>query len=200
MGRLKGPERREQLLSVATRLFAERGYDATTTASIAEAAGITEPVLYRHFQNKKDLYLAVLRNSSALLLERWKEAAHQATQAPEQIRHLASTIYGALPEISNYQRVIYGSVTCNTDPDIAAFLHEHIGHLIRQAMEIVKLGQQQGVFRQDMDLNAMSWAIVNIYTGFSFTRLSINPDHMDLRVVVEVVLTGLYAKNAQLPA
>lgn len=199
MGRLKGPERRQQLLAVATRLFAERGYEATTTASIAEAAGITEPVLYRHFENKKDLYLAVLRNCSAALLDRWKAAASEATQAPEQIRHLAASIYGALPEIADFQRVIYGSVTCNSDPDIAKFLHEHVDHLIAQAMEIVQLGQQQGIFRQDMDLYAMSWSIVNIYTGFSFTRLSINPEHMDLRVVVEVVLTGLYARNAQLP-
>lgn len=199
MGRLKGPERRQQLLAVATRLFAERGYEATTTASIAEAAGITEPVLYRHFENKKDLYLAVLRSCSAALLDRWKAAASEATQAPEQIRHLAASIYGALPEIADFQRVIYGSVTCNSDPDIAKFLHEHVDHLIAQAMEIVQLGQQQGIFRQDMDLYAMSWSIVNIYTGFSFTRLSINPEHMDLRVVVEVVLTGLYARNAQLP-
>lgn len=199
MARLKGPERRDQLLSVATKLFAERGYEATTTASIAEAAGITEPVLYRHFENKKDLYLAVLRNCSAMLLERWKAAAGEATQASEQIRHLAASIYSGLPEIANYQRVIYGSVTCNSDPDIARFLHEHIDHMIAQAMAIVKLGQEQGIFRQDMDLYAMSWSIVNVYTGFSFTRLSINPENMDLRVVVEVVLTGLYARNAQLP-
>src|SRR5512133_2759788 len=100
MGRLKGPERRQQLLAVATKLFADRGYEATTTAAIAEAAGITEPVLYRHFQNKKDLYLAVLRTSSALLAQRWRDAAGQSDQATEQVRHLAATIYGALPEIS----------------------------------------------------------------------------------------------------
>ena len=179
----------------SNQALCRRGYDATTTASIAEAAGITEPVLYRHFENKKDLYLAVLRTCSGLLLQRWKDAAGQATQAPEQVRRLAATIYGSLPEISDHQRVIYGAVTCNSDPDIATFLREHVGHLIDQAMEIVKLGQQQGIFRQDMDLHAMSWAIMNIYTGFSFTRLHVNPDHMDLRVVVEVVLTGLYARN-----
>jgi len=195
MSRLKGPERREQLLTVATKLFADRGYEATTTASIAEAAGITEPVLYRHFQNKKDLYLAVLRNASSLLAQRWQDAASQAEKAPEQVRHLAATIYGALPEITDYQRVIYLSVTCNSDPDIATFLQEHVDRLINQAMAIVKLGQQQGIFRQDMDLYAMSWAIVNIYTGFSFTRLHVNPARMDLRVVVEVVLTGLYTRN-----
>lgn len=191
MARLKGSERREQLLQVATRLFAVRGYDAATTASIAETAGITEPVLYRHFESKKALYLAVLRASSAQLLQRWQGSSQHGTQAIDQIRHLASTIYDAIPEIADYQRVIYGATTCSSDPDIAAFLHEHVARLIEIAMAIVRRGQEQGNFRQDMDIHAMSWSIVNIYTGFSFTRLHVSPEHMDLRVGVEMVLTGL---------
>jgi AcrR family transcriptional regulator len=191
MARLKGSERREQLLQVATGLFAARGYEAATTASIAETAGITEPVLYRHFESKKALYLAVLRASSNQLLQRWQESAQHGTNAMEQIRHLASTIYDAIPEITDYQRVIYGATTASSDPDIAAFLREHVAHMIEIAMVIVRHGQEQGVFRQDMDIHAMSWSIVNIYTGFSFTRLHVNPEHLDLRVGVEMVLTGL---------
>ena len=42
MPRLKAPQRREQLIEVATKLFARNGYEATTTAAIALAAGVTE--------------------------------------------------------------------------------------------------------------------------------------------------------------
>ena len=42
-------------MDVATKLFARNGYEATTTAAIAEAAGVTEPILYRHFEGKQDL-------------------------------------------------------------------------------------------------------------------------------------------------
>ena len=45
MPRLKAPQRREQLIEVATKLFARNGYEATTTAAIALAAGVTEPIL-----------------------------------------------------------------------------------------------------------------------------------------------------------
>ena len=62
--RLKAPQRREQLIEVATKLFAKSGYDATTTADIAKAAGVTEPILYRHFESKQELFIAIVRDVS----------------------------------------------------------------------------------------------------------------------------------------
>jgi AcrR family transcriptional regulator len=64
MPRLKAPQRREQLIEVATKLFARKGYEATTTAAIAEAAGVTEPILYRHFKSKQELFIAIVREMS----------------------------------------------------------------------------------------------------------------------------------------
>ena len=58
-------------------------------------------------------------------------------------------------------------------------------------MQIVQHGQETGEFRSDLNLPAMSWALVNMYTGFSFTRLSYRTDQMDIRIGVEVVVTGL---------
>ena len=58
--RLRADQRREVILAAAGPLFAERGYAATTLDQIAAAAGVTKPVLYRHFDSKKALYLALL--------------------------------------------------------------------------------------------------------------------------------------------
>jgi AcrR family transcriptional regulator len=58
--RLPRAERRELILESAGRLFGERGYVHTSLDEIAAAAGVTKPVLYRHFDSKKDLYLALL--------------------------------------------------------------------------------------------------------------------------------------------
>jgi len=64
MARLKAPQRREQLISVATKQFAKFGYDATTTGHIAKSAGVTEPILYRHFGSKQELFIAITREVS----------------------------------------------------------------------------------------------------------------------------------------
>jgi TetR/AcrR family transcriptional regulator len=59
--RLPGPDRRYRILQAAVLLFSEKGFDATTTREIARAAGISEAVIFRHFQSKDELYAAILR-------------------------------------------------------------------------------------------------------------------------------------------
>jgi AcrR family transcriptional regulator len=58
--RLPVAERRGLIVEAAGRLFGERGYDGTRLDDIAAAAGVTKPILYRHFDSKRDLYLALL--------------------------------------------------------------------------------------------------------------------------------------------
>ena len=58
--RLPVAERRALVIEAAGRLFGERGYDATRLDEIAAAAGVTKPIVYRHFDSKRDLYLALL--------------------------------------------------------------------------------------------------------------------------------------------
>lgn len=54
--RLPAAERRRQLLDVALHAFAEHGFHGTSMNDVAEAAGVTKPVLYQHFASKKALY------------------------------------------------------------------------------------------------------------------------------------------------
>jgi AcrR family transcriptional regulator len=60
--RLPAPERREQLLAIARRVFARRGFHQTSMNDVAADAGVTKPVLYQHFSSKRDLYKAVLED------------------------------------------------------------------------------------------------------------------------------------------
>jgi AcrR family transcriptional regulator len=58
--RLPPAERRALIVEAAGRLFGEQGYDAARLDDIAAAAGVTKPILYRHFETKEALYLALL--------------------------------------------------------------------------------------------------------------------------------------------
>jgi AcrR family transcriptional regulator len=59
-GRLPADERRGQIVAVAMRLFSERGFRGTTTKEIAQAAGVSEAIIFRHFATKEDLYTAII--------------------------------------------------------------------------------------------------------------------------------------------
>ncbi|MEO6654637.1 MAG: TetR/AcrR family transcriptional regulator [Pyrinomonadaceae bacterium] len=60
VGRMKGDERREQILQTAVDLFSQRGFKGTTTKEIARAAGVSEAMVFRHFATKDELYGAIL--------------------------------------------------------------------------------------------------------------------------------------------
>ena len=59
-GRMAGDERRLQIVTVAMRLFSERGFRGTTTKEIAQAAGVSEAIIFRHFATKEELYTAII--------------------------------------------------------------------------------------------------------------------------------------------
>lgn len=59
-GRMSAEGRKLQILSVAVRLFSQRGFGGTTTKEIAQAAGVSEAMVFRHFATKQELYTAIL--------------------------------------------------------------------------------------------------------------------------------------------
>jgi AcrR family transcriptional regulator len=63
--RLAPEERRRLIVEAAGRLFGEHGYDGARLDAVAAAAGVTKPVLYRHFADKTALYLALLERHRA---------------------------------------------------------------------------------------------------------------------------------------
>ena len=85
VSRMTKENRRAQLLEVAENSFGTAGYHATSMNDVAAAAGITKPVLYRHFPSKRDLYLAVLDDCCARLLTEIVKATADAATPHEQV-------------------------------------------------------------------------------------------------------------------
>ena len=95
--RLPAEQRKAAVLDCACGIFSTGSYRGTTTAQIARLAGVTEPVLYRHFASKRDLYLAVLEESwrrfcAGIALKEVPDirailAAHDAKPPQPQRRH-----------------------------------------------------------------------------------------------------------------
>jgi len=58
--RMSGEVRRQQIVHVATDLFSRKGFSGTTTKEIADGAGVSEAIIFRHFSTKRDLYRAII--------------------------------------------------------------------------------------------------------------------------------------------
>jgi AcrR family transcriptional regulator len=76
--RLPAAARREQLLAVALEVFAREGFHGTAMNDVADAAGVTKPVLYQHFRSKRELYLALLEEVGSRLRDAIGKATVEA--------------------------------------------------------------------------------------------------------------------------
>jgi AcrR family transcriptional regulator len=78
-------QRRQQLFEVARERFAQQGFHATSMDEIAEAAGVTKPVLYQHFPSKRALYVELLEETGRQLLSTLAEATAAAGTLRERV-------------------------------------------------------------------------------------------------------------------
>ena len=109
--RLPAHLRKEQLLDVALHVFAERGFHLTSMNDVADAAGVTKPVLYQHFPSKRALYLELLRSVGARLMEEITAAADRAEGPREQVEHGLRAYFAFVAEHAAAYRLMFGGGT-----------------------------------------------------------------------------------------
>ena len=192
MRRLKAPQRREQLIEVATKLFAKWGYEATTTAAIAEAAGVTEPILYRHFDSKQELFVAIVRSVSEQTLRHWAEILDGISDPAEQIRRIAGEFPEHVRTLSDAYHVIHGALATSRDRKVAGVMKEHYASIERFFVDIITKGQATGVFRPQLDPKGPAWQL--IMTGIGYAMIALNlqaPEQGLIKNAIESILRGI---------
>ena len=191
MPRLKAPQRRQQLIDVATKLFADYGYDATTTAAIAEAAGITEPILYRHFNSKQELFVAITREMSMRTLKHWEELIAGISHPSDQIRQVAHEFPQHVRHLADAYHVIHNALTTSRDKRVLGVLREHYRQIEKFFTRIILAGQRTGEFRA-MNPKVPAWMLINLGIGYAMIGLNLAQfDHFAVDEGVEFVLRGL---------
>lgn len=99
--RLPGDQRKEGILKASLPLFAGRGFDAVTTKEIAEVAGISEALLYRHFASKHELYDAILQ----YCVMHSSEEASRVEALPDSTSTLVLAVWVLLAKIQRCREV-----------------------------------------------------------------------------------------------
>ncbi len=103
---------------MATDVFAIEGFHESSMNCIASAAGVTKPVLYQHFESKRDLYRAVLCEIGADLHDTVAKATAEAGGPRQQIEAGFGAYFGWVAENSNAFHVLFGNDT-RRDPEFA---------------------------------------------------------------------------------
>ena len=117
--RLPAARRRRQLLDVALRVFADKGFEGTAMTELAESAGVTKPVLYQHFRSKRDLYLQLLGGVGAALVEAVARAGSAASGPRQQVEAGFAAYFSFLDGNRSAFRLLLGAVA-GRDPQLSA--------------------------------------------------------------------------------
>jgi AcrR family transcriptional regulator len=136
--RLPAQQRRAQLLGVAIEVFAEGGFHATSMDDVAEAAGVTKPVLYQHFPSKRALYRELLDDVDAQLVAAIVGATSGATSGRERTQEGFAAYFHFVSENRAAFRLLFGASVRN-DPEFAAVAEgaiDRIADLIADLIEI----------------------------------------------------------------
>ncbi|MEO0513241.1 MAG: TetR/AcrR family transcriptional regulator [Planctomycetota bacterium] len=165
--RMSGSERRDQLLRVAAELFAEHGYARTTTAELARAAGVTEPIIYRHFQSKHDLFVALIRATGERTIELWSEALEGAASTEERVsRLLGSNVMVNDEQGRAAYRVIIQGVTEAGHPETRAAIEEHFNTLHAFLSKEIAAGQAEHRIWTRFDADLIAWVLIDVALGY----------------------------------
>src|SRR5215217_706289 len=192
MPRLKAPQRREQLMEVATKLFARNGYDATTTAAIALAAGVTEPILYRHFKSKQELFVAIVKAVSNQTMRHWEELIKDVDDPVEQIHRVCAEMPDHMEHLADAYHVIHGALATSRDRKVVAVMKEHYAQIERFFVAIVQKGQGTGVFRPQLDPKGPAWQLIMTGIGYAMVALNLQPPEQGLiKNAIESILRGI---------
>jgi len=156
--RLAAPERRQAVLETACRVFFKKSYRGATMAEIARETGITEPILYRHFGSKRDLYLACLD-------EAWRgfrEVAEAALlESPEGCLGAISDAYMAKrAKLRLVDLWIQALTEASEDAVIAKAVRRQIREVHDFVADVIRRGQADGVLHPDRDPVAEAWVFV----------------------------------------
>ena len=136
--RMPAAQRRSQLLETAVHVFADRGYHAASMNDVAEAAGVTKPVLYQHFSSKRELFVELLTSIGDELRDTIAKATTDASGPRQQIEQGMVAYFRFVDSRTDSFRVLFGS-GARRDPEFASFarsVEESIAESIAQLIVV----------------------------------------------------------------
>ena len=162
-GRLSAEERRADVLETACQIFAKAGYQGATTAEIARGSGVTEPILYRHFASKRDLYLSCLSAAWDECRTMWEDAIATEPDAGLWVGSMGQSYLAAKDKRGYIANLwVHALTEANSDPDIRRFIRRQMREVHAFVSGVIRRAQEEGGILPDRDADAEAWIFIAI--------------------------------------
>lgn len=162
---------------MASSLFSSRGYAGATTAQIAKEAGITEPIIYRHFKSKRDLFVALIERTGKQTLTQWETDLDGVDDPGARLMK----IIGENPMVSesgrDAYRVLLQSISEVEDPLIHKAVSDHMTRLHAFITREIERAQEAHKVTARFSAGVIAWILVSVGMGYGVLTAMGVPGH-----------------------
>jgi TetR/AcrR family transcriptional regulator, fatty acid metabolism regulator protein len=192
-----GSEKYQRILDAAVEVIAERGYFSSPVSAIAKRAGVADGTVYLYFKSKDD----VLRTAIDTTFDKFHRQVDEAfltLQGPrEQLEYIAQ-VHLESHAVNRSMAILMQTEVRQSAKFIAEFSHHHLVKYIQVVREVVRRGQQEGIFRQDVSdgvvAHCMFGAIDELLSSAVFTG-RVYDSKSTAAQVIDVLLNGIRAEK-----
>jgi AcrR family transcriptional regulator len=159
--RLPAAERRQAIVEAAVRVFTDGSYRGSTTAEIARAAGVSEPILYRHFDSKRDLYLAALDHVWEEVRAAWAETLTSSPDACAAFQRMGERHFTVHESKLLLAELWAQALTeASEDAELRRHLRRHLREVHAFVAGAIRRGQAEGGIAAARDPEAEAWIFI----------------------------------------
>ena len=187
--------RREELLAIAARLFAEKGFKNTTVRDIADAAGILSGSLYHHFDSKESMVDEILRSFQEDLFGQYDEILASGADPLAQLEQAVLVSFDAIDRHHDEVAIFQNEAAYLLTFDRFSYLADRNRQSREVWLTLLRNGIDAGVLRDDLDIE-LTYRFIRdtVWVAVSWYRPGGRRTHTEIaRQYLSILLEGIHS-------
>jgi len=181
-------KRHHEILDAAIRIFNAKGYTAATTAEIAKEAGVSEPVMYKHYHSKPELFVACFQSIGEELLTSYREVYKNNIDNEVGYLEGVSRVYIDFVEGNPHKSMFLVHLLSYRDkPEFEKVFMDFMESSVEGVRRVIASAQKKGIIKSKINDRILAGFFVNQYfTVVALKELGISQPVMN-ETIVEIV-------------
>lgn len=185
--------RRAEIIDATLRLADKLGPERLTTEAVADAVGLTQPGIFRHFPKKQDLWEAVAARIGAMMEARWAKAHSPDAKPVDQIRTLIAAQLRLIQSTPAIPAILFSRELHTKNKGLRTAFLGLMNRFHRLIADLVAEARERGDLQGSLDANDAAYLIIGLVQGLA-VRWSISGRNFDLaeegKRLLELQLSG----------
>jgi AcrR family transcriptional regulator len=191
---------RQHLLKAAVKVFSEKGYAATRLSDIAEEANVTRGAIYWHFENKRNLFVALFKERVSPVFNLIDQTLSEDLTPLAKIKKVIAVFFekmGCDQELKTNQRLEIMEMKLRGDfPEINDYMKANAEEFNKMLLKIIIAGMESGEIRTNISPQSITSAIGTLFLGYGHMKAheELNPMFKGNNLeVIEIFIRGIRA-------